>query len=337
MKREDVPTVDVVTVWYNRGYRVEASIGSIITQDLARYRVFAVDDGSTDDTVSRLRAMVGPARERGVELIVWAKENEGFTRSLKRCIEEKTTAPLIGLHGAGDISHPRRLSTLVDLLAKSERYAAAGCGVQITSPEGTPIGLRTLDGAAPRDLQNGRVPKPATHECAIIRRSAYDAIGGYREFFRYAQDSDLWIRLSRVGEIVNTPEILFDKVAIQESVSADWRRSLLQRKYSTLALQAGIAVDNGEADPIPTIAAGRATRVDTARSTGDNAGPNRREADRSWERAVDPRILLSRFHFWKRIGASIRDGRLNDAAGLTKEVLTEYGRAFLWYVRRPAI
>jgi glycosyltransferase involved in cell wall biosynthesis len=316
---EGTPLVDVVTVWYNRGYRVDASIGSIIDQDLAGYRVFAVDDGSTDDTRERLEAMVEPARARGVELVVWAKENEGFTRSLKRCIEEKTTAPYIGLHGAGDISDPRRLSTLLAMLQEHTGAAAAGCGVRVVTPEGTVTAVRTRDGIALRDLAGGTVPKPATHECALIRRRAYDAIGGYREFFRYAQDSDLWVRLSRVGTIINTPEILFEKVSIPESVSADWKKSLLQRKYSTLALQAGIAVDRGAPDPIPEI----------ARSEEAGARPRRGYA---WEGAVDPRLLLPRYRFWKRIGRAALGGRFGEATGLLGEVFRAYAGSLRWSI-----
>ncbi len=305
--------VDVVTVWYNRGYRVAESIGSIIQQDLKGYRVFAVDDGSTDDTGQRLEEMVEPARKNGVELIVWSKENEGFTRSLKRCIEERTSAPFIGLHGAGDISYPQRLSTLLELLQKDERYVAAGCGVRVLDDRGQERSRRIVDEFPQRNLVNGVFPKPATHECAVIRRTAYDVIGGYREFFKYAQDSDFWIRLSRIGPIVNTPTILFEKVGIPESVSADWRKSLLQRKYSTLALQAGKAVDQGRPDPIPNIAANGET---------------------NWERAVDPRLLLKRFRFGRRIAATLRDGRIAAAAGLSAEAFKAAVRSIEWTITR---
>lgn len=296
----------MVTVWYNRGYRVADSIGSIINQDIERYRVLAVDDGSTDDTRERLETMVAPARDRGVELVVWAKENEGFTRSLKRCIEEWTTAPYIGLHGAGDISLPSRLSTLVALLEADRRHVAAGCGVRVVDPDGTTLFTKTLDGVAPRDLASGTVPKPATHECAVIRRSAYDAIGGYREFFQYAQDSDLWVRISRVGPVLNTPEILFEKVRIPESVSADWQKSLLQRKYSTLAIQCGIAFDAGDGDFIDDL------------DTSD------------WQQLVNPYYLLGRFRFWRRIGSAILRRRGREALGLLLEYVRTVVRLVIW-------
>lgn len=313
---KESPIIDVVTVWYNRGYRVVESIGSIIEQDMSGFRVFAVNDGSTDDTAEQLAAMIPVARRHGVELVVWNKENEGFTRSLKRCIEERTTAPFIGLHGAGDISYPTRLSTLLALIQRDDSYAAAGCGVRTVGRDGAFRGNRQYDGVAQRDLIRGTIPKPATHECSIIRRSSYDAIDGYREFFQYAQDSDLWIRLSRIGRIVNTPEILFDKIEIAESVSADWRRSLTQRKYSTLAIQAGIAVDRGDDDPIVRLTEAR-------RSSGSRN-------DNAWERAVDPRLLLQRFRFGKRIGAAVRDGHIDIAAGITAHLVGTWLRAIAW-------
>ncbi len=298
--------IDVVTVWYNRAYRVEESIGSIIHQDFEGYRVFAVDDGSTDDTRARLEAMIPAARRAGVELIVWGKDNEGFTVSLKRCIEERTTAPFIGLHGSGDVSSPRRLSVLFRLLQENKEAVAAGCSVRVRSPEGRVIHTRIRDGIAPRNLVDNVIPKPATHECAVIRRKDYDAIGGYRPFFRYAQDSDLWIRLSRRGPIVNTADILFDKITIPESVSASWKKSLLQHKYSTLAIQNGIVVDRGGTDMIPLL------------------------DPLDWERSVDPRRLLQRFPFLRRGVSAAIHGRSGEAIGLAGEYMKTLGRTFTW-------
>lgn len=284
------------------------------------YRVFAVDDGSTDDTAEHLRRMIEPARQRGVELVVWSKNNEGFTRSLKRCIEEKTTAPFIGLHGSGDVSYPARLSTLLELIQQNEHTVAAGCGVRVVTPKGETITTRTYEGIAVRDLPNGTIPRPATHECTLIRRSAYEAIGGYREFFYFAQDSDLWIRLSRLGTVVNTGTVLFDKVEIPQSISADWKKSLIQRKYSTLALQAGLAVDRGERDPIEEIV--------TSADPGETEPPSRR-----WQRCVDPRLLLSRFSFRRRIARAVFRFRFGAALGLARELVVTRVRAIIWSLR----
>lgn len=296
-QRQAEPKIEVVTVWYNRAYRVQESIGSILSQEMEGYRVIAVDDGSTDDTAARLKEMESVAAAAGVELLLWSKENQGFTRSLKRAIEEKSSAPYIALHGSGDISLPKRLSTLLAILEKNPSYAAAGCGVRVTGPGGDTLAVRQKEGVAERDLERGVIPKPCTHECTLIRRSAYEQIGGYRGFFRFAQDSDLWIRLSRVGEIVNTPEVLFEKVLIPESVSANWRKGVLQKKYSTLAIQNGLAVDRGEGDFIE--------RID----------------HHEWQRAVDPVLFARRFHFGRRIYKAAKRGALGEAFGLSWEFL----------------
>jgi hypothetical protein len=42
----------------------------------------------------------------------------------------------------------------------------------------------------------------------MLRKKAVNFVGGYRSEFNGAEDYDLWIRLSRIGQIVNIPEPL---------------------------------------------------------------------------------------------------------------------------------
>ena len=60
-------------------------------------------------------------------------------------------------------------------------------------------------------------------------------IGGYNEKYKYAQDYDLWLRLSEVAEIQNLGEYLYLSRSSPESVSAT--RKEQQDKYADLARQ----------------------------------------------------------------------------------------------------
>ena len=47
------------------------------------------------------------------------------------------------------------------------------------------------------------------HGTAMVRRSALIEAGGYDERFQFAQDYDLWLRLSEIGELRNIGEYLY--------------------------------------------------------------------------------------------------------------------------------
>jgi hypothetical protein len=42
----------------------------------------------------------------------------------------------------------------------------------------------------------------------MFRRSAYEAVGGYRKEFYYGQDWDLWYRLAETGSFFHIPEVM---------------------------------------------------------------------------------------------------------------------------------
>ncbi|MGO8747676.1 MAG: hypothetical protein ACLQNE_17025, partial [Thermoguttaceae bacterium] len=61
---------------------------------------------------------------------------------------------------------------------------------------------------ATHQLLHERMGPPA-HGSVMFRREAYEASGGYRDCFYYAQDSDLWLRMADVGLIAYLPQYLY--------------------------------------------------------------------------------------------------------------------------------
>jgi hypothetical protein len=61
----------------------------------------------------------------------------------------------------------------------------------------------------------------------VFRRAAYEKVGGYRAQFYFAQDLDLWIRLTEVGDCTVVPEILYQAIVRPDSISGHHRREQL--------------------------------------------------------------------------------------------------------------
>jgi len=90
-----------------------------------------------------------------------------------------------------------------------------GCGVIAIDDNGFPLPKRPrfTSGVRLRDrCRNFRhfplSPPMIPHPTAMIRSATLKAIGGYRPYFRSAEDRDLWWRLSQLGEIQCLPDRL---------------------------------------------------------------------------------------------------------------------------------
>ncbi|MEN2749001.1 glycosyltransferase [Sphingomonas sp. T9W2] len=238
----DLPRVSVVSAFYNRGSRVRNSVGSVLAQTYPNLEVVIVDDGSTDDTLAQLQAFDDP------RLTVISRGNRGFVASINDAIRASSGA-FVAIHGSGDLSFPDRVARQAQVLIDDPAIGVVGCWVEDdeTVGDGTlvfrpPAGLPFHEALLTRNL--------FTHGETMFRRALYDQVGGYREFFRYAQDRDLWLRISRHADYAIVPDILYRRFKPAGGVSADPQKLVLQAYLSDFAVQCARAVDRGEADPL---------------------------------------------------------------------------------------
>ncbi|WP_225767318.1 glycosyltransferase [Inquilinus sp. Marseille-Q2685] len=235
--------VSIVTVYYNRGDLVADSIGSLLSQTHRDIEIIAVDDGSTDETYDRLRAFDD---ER---LTVIRHQNQGFVGSIRKGIE-MARGDIIAIHGSGDISHPDRIARQLAVLAERPDVGVVGCYVEnrnllrnystVHMPKVGPDAGRQL--AEANFLMHGEV---------MFRKQVYDAVGGYRPFFRLAQDRDLWLRMSERTGFHIVPEILYTRFVRLDGVGGGRPdRRAAQVLLSNLAVHCYEARCRNEPDPV---------------------------------------------------------------------------------------
>lgn len=234
------PTVTVVTGYYNRAERVTASVRSVLQQSLEDFEYLVFDDASTDGTYDALIAIEDPRLR-----VIRHEQNQGFVAGLRGLLES-ARAPFVAIHGAGDVSHPERLRMQVDLLRRAPDIAAVGCYRQNTDGDG-----RVLSEVRPpaKNLTLARLLRrnAFSHGEVTFRKAAYDAVGGYRDSFTYAQDYDLWLRLARHHRLAIVPEMLYTRVIGHDNVSFHPTKLLRQAKYAELARTLAIAPERTDA------------------------------------------------------------------------------------------
>jgi glycosyltransferase involved in cell wall biosynthesis len=219
--------VSVITVYYNRAQYVVTSIESLLAQTYPNMEIIAIDDGSTDSTFAILQSLSDP------RLRVTRQENTGFVVALQRAIAS-ATGDLIAIHGSGDISLPHRIARQVGTMQHRPSTVLVSSHVDLVdevlgerfvkAPPAGRVELRTL-------LQSN----PLEHGAMLFRRDAYDAVGGYRSVFTYAQNHDLALRMSLVGEIAIIPEVLYRAYRRPDGVTRSLEKVLIQRHLSHFA------------------------------------------------------------------------------------------------------
>ncbi len=188
-----------------------ACIESLAAQSEPRFEVLALDDGSRDGTGSLLRAWA--ERDGRVRLV--ERDGSGIVAALRR-LSGEARAPLLARMDADDITHPDRLAAQLRLLARRPGIAACGTGVRYFPRPRRGSGYlryeRWINGltepaAVERDLF---VECPIAHPTLMVRRDAFEAVGGYRDTGG-PEDYDLILRLSAAGcRMTNVPQILHE-------------------------------------------------------------------------------------------------------------------------------
>lgn len=235
--------VSVISVFHNRARWAARTVESLLAQDHADLEIILVDDGSTDGTREALyAAAAGRAR-------IESHENLGFVAALKRAIA-LSNGEYIALLGSGDTCHPARLSRQARVLEERVEVGLVACGTERLDNDGRSLGRHVLaiDGDASRLVIERN---PFHHGELMYRRSVYDAVGGYRDFFTYAQDHDLVCRMSRATHFHFLPDVLYQRYAkALGSVSASPERVLAQRCFSHFAVRCHEERLAGRPDPL---------------------------------------------------------------------------------------
>jgi glycosyltransferase involved in cell wall biosynthesis len=185
-------------------------------QRFADFEAVIVDDASTDGTADEIGAVIDALGDRRFRL-----QRQLCNRGLTRCLIEaiaKSDASYVAIQDAGDISLPDRLYKQVALLDGDPGVAAVGCHYVNVIPERRLQRVRRPD--ANRATLASMLRDPIfTHGEVTFRRSSYDAVGGYRLEFYYAQDNDLWLRMAREFRFATVPEILYYRIIRLDGLS----------------------------------------------------------------------------------------------------------------------
>lgn len=240
--------VSICVAQYNRAERIKESINSLLNQAYDDFEVVVVNDGSTDPLVQEYLDAFTDSK-----LTVIEQKNTGFVGAMRKAIET-ATGDYIAIHGAGDVSLTSRIAKQAAFLDNNKKIGAVGCFYQncIFSPEETEIIEVRRNQKSHFTIEDfAKNPIPFGHGEVMYRRSLYNKIGGYRPFFKFAQDHDLWLRMSEHCDMALIPEVLYQRGYFKsDGIATNIDKLVVQKLLSHFAIQLYEDRKNGKSDLI---------------------------------------------------------------------------------------
>ncbi len=221
------PKVDVVIACLNGAPFLRKSLLSAATQVGVETTVIVVDDGSDDDSEEVVASVGAP----NVQFVRNPGRGVSSARNYGASLGD---SPHISFLDVDDWWEPNKLHTQIDGLAREEdAHVAYSSTSYISSETGrTQIAVARHEGWISGALFNSNVITGSTSSVLVGRRH-FDDVGGFDEAREYAEDWELWFRLSLKSRFVAIAEPTVNILRRPDSYSANVDRMLRE----TLRLQ----------------------------------------------------------------------------------------------------
>lgn len=211
----------------NPGF-LRRALDSIYAQTLKADEIVLVEDGELSfelvEVISQYPEVHVVRLERNVQL------GRALEAGLKNCHHD-----LVARMDTDDIMMPDRLEIQYQFMMEHPEIAACGGDIAEFIEEGVNLREKHMPTSAYELYRYGKKRNPLNHMTVMFRKSAVEAVGGYRHF-PGLEDYDLWSRLLAHGyQIANIPEVLVqarigDRFASRRGGWAYFKRYLELRK-----------------------------------------------------------------------------------------------------------
>lgn len=204
-----VPAVSIILPCYNVEETLQESLNSIKRQTLADYELIAINDGSTDTTLSILENWA--RREKRLQII--SQPHSGVITAANIGIKESRSEYMARMD-ADDISHPERLALQVAYLDENPNVGVVSSLVEVFAKDGVREGYRLYvewlnSLVTNEDIRREMfVESPLANPSVMVRTAWLKKVGGYEDH-GWPEDYDMWLRLYLAGVVfAKIPKVL---------------------------------------------------------------------------------------------------------------------------------
>lgn len=215
---------------YNAEKYITEAVESVLAQSQTDFEFILIDDGSTDST-GEIGRRYANADQR-IRLI--SRPNEGLAHSLNEGLALASNAWVAIMH-ADDVMAPNRIERQLAFIEANPSISLASSFVRYIDSRGRRIGQYRspfTDASVVDACFQGNRLVGFHHPATILKRSAVQDVGGYRQAYWPCEDVDLWNRvLERGYKLLVQPEFLLAYRIHGASASVSRARFLLLKEH----------------------------------------------------------------------------------------------------------
>lgn len=187
--------VSVIMGIYNCAETLPEAIESILMQTFSDWELIMCDDGSSDNTYEVAQRY----REQYPEKIFVLKndENQGLNATLNKCLRVAKGEYIARMDG-DDTCAPERFEKEIEVLDNEVEISIVSSDMAHFDESGTWGRVSHPEYPQKKDFLAGT---PFCHAPCMVRREAYEAVGGYsvdKKLLR-VEDYHLWIKMYKAG------------------------------------------------------------------------------------------------------------------------------------------
>ncbi|OGS36737.1 MAG: hypothetical protein A2293_06810 [Elusimicrobia bacterium RIFOXYB2_FULL_49_7] len=196
--------VSVIMSVYNDERFVGQAIESVLGQSYGDFEFIITDDGSTDNTLQVMEKYA--SRDKRIKII--HQDNAGLTRSFNNMISNSSGA-YIARQDSDDISDPLRFEKQVDFLNSNPEIMMVGTGSALIDESGEIIKYEMPLTGYERIIKRLENKNAFVHGSVMFNKKIFSDHNLYYEEFKYAEDYDLFLRISEKYAVDNIPGYLY--------------------------------------------------------------------------------------------------------------------------------
>lgn len=200
--------VDVVIPVYNGSAFIVGCVLSVLTQTHQPKRVIVVDDGSTDETAALVQSLM----PQYPQLVLHQLERNRGLPAARNAGVKLCRSEFVGFLDADDIWAPNKLELQLEVFGSTSESVGLVHSAYFLIDEdgerqnGAKVHEPKLRGEIFRPLLTEGYALSGSASSALVRREVLERTGEFDEKLTYAEDLDLWLRLSRIAHVDFTPE-----------------------------------------------------------------------------------------------------------------------------------
>ncbi len=202
------PLVSIIIPVFNRENVIGRAVDSALAQAYSNCEIIVVDDGSTDRTAELLK-------DYGSKITIVRQENSGPSAARNRGVGV-SRGEMLAFLDSDDSWSEGKISKQVELLVKGgDQVPCCICSASIHSNDDDEV--NSFDSAGVRSKMESGYWLNADeiissrfvllNQVVVVRRWAFDRIGGFSENLKLLEDYDFALRLSLLGPwaFINQP------------------------------------------------------------------------------------------------------------------------------------